>query len=146
MYRYRFKESSDTRLQGTATSLDRNNAAAPKPVFRGATGGDTISPLIPAVRLRKILQSHSSWYPVGIIQLPRFAARSVTVDLWRTRGVQTTCTAAKVIPDKSLGSKRFPARGMSARGKSPRFMVAIRRIVSRHSSNITTLGASRDRE
>jgi len=99
--------------------------------------------LSPRCGKEKFYSRHSSRYPVGIFQLPRFAARSVTVDLWRTRGVQTTYTAAKVIPDKSLGSKRFPGGGMSARGKSPRFMVAIRRIVSRQSSNITTLGASR---
>lgn len=110
-----------------------------------AANRDTVSPLFPAYYTYGAAEKNLTAAFVVISRryspAASFRARSVTVDLWRTRGVQTMYTAAKVIPGKSLGSlKAFSSRGMSTRGKSPRFTVAIRRIVSRHSFNITSLG------
>ena len=103
-------------------SLDRNNAA-PKPVSNDCDWQrDTISPLIPRVRYGKEkFYGHIRCVAISRRQIPAasFHARSVTVDLWRTRGVQTTYTAAKVIPGKSLGSKRFPAQRYECAWEEP---------------------------
>lgn len=71
------------------------------------------------------------------------SARFVTIDLWRTRearsDVRSHNRGSKVIPNASLGVRGIFQRRCDHAWEDVRFTDAIRRIVSRHSSNITSL-------